>query len=191
MESIAEKLTHQLVLSGKVEQNKSDIIQYGLELSISTLFIMISIIFLSVLVFDKFDGIIFTLFFSSVRLFSGGLHAPTYAKCFVLSLSVFCFAAVGTDMFPISGMWINILIMLFCYGCIYIRTPRINHNHLISETTALKCRMRVKKVMLMNLLITLFLSLLGNHYSTMAVYSTMIMTVLFFLPEKGKEWIGR
>ena len=63
MEIFAEKLTNLLVLSGKIENNEEDIIKYGIEILISSFLIFISMIVLSIFIFDRYDGIVFTLFF--------------------------------------------------------------------------------------------------------------------------------
>lgn len=62
MEIFAQKLTNLLVLSGKIENNEEDIIKYGIEILISSFLIFISMIVLSIFIFDRYDGIVFTLF---------------------------------------------------------------------------------------------------------------------------------
>lgn len=183
METIAEQLTQRLVLSGKIKESKQDIIRYGFEISISTLLIFVSILILSILFFENYDGIVFTLFFASVRVFSGGLHASTYYRCYILSLSVFCFIAIGAAIFPIYSVCLKMAVILLCYSYIYAKTPRINKNHPISERIAARCKVRVKNITRINFLLILLLSLLNEHYSSVAVYTTIAVVFFMFLTD--------
>ena len=185
MEIFAQKLTNLLVLSGKIEMNEEDIIKYGIEILISSFLIFISMIVLSIFIFDRYDGIVFTLFFVTIRLLCGGFHASTYYKCYALSLSVFCFSVVEADKFPINSVFIKILIMTLCYFYIYISTPQININHPISAKVAKLCKTRVKRVIIGNMLFFTLLSLQENHYSSVAMYTTVSIVILILLSNKG------
>lgn len=184
METFAEKLTNLLVLSGKVKNEKADIIKYGIEILLSSLLIFISMIVLSIFIFNRYDGIVFTFFFVSIRLLCGGFHASTYYKCYVLSLSIFCFTVIEAYKFPISSMFIKILVMLLCYYYIYINTPQINANHPISEKIAKVCKVRIKSVIRGNMLFFTMLSLRESHYSSVAIYTTVSIVILILFSNK-------
>ncbi len=183
MEALARQLTEKIVLTGNVDKDKREIIQYGLELCISTLILIFSIAVLSLTFFHKLDAVVFLAFFVPVRLFSGGFHASTYLKCYCCSLIVFGVIVMGAEKFPIENIGIKISAIILAFIFLYGRAPHINKNHPISERMVQKNRKRLKIVMLMDLLLFVAVSLWNQHYGMMAFYSILMAVLLFGLAE--------
>ena len=91
--TIAARLTDQLYFRCPLDPSKKAIYEYGIQLSLSTLASMCSIVLLGLLLKNPASAFIFLGVFFFLRLFSGGYHAPTYARCFLLTNSVYL--AVG------------------------------------------------------------------------------------------------
>lgn len=94
--TIAARLTDQLYFRCPLDPSKKAIYEYGIQLSLSTLASMCSIVLLGLLLKNPASAFIFLGVFFFLRLFSGGYHAPTYARCFLLTNSVYL-AVVGAS----------------------------------------------------------------------------------------------
>lgn len=92
LHSCAEYLTHTLYRHCPLSEEKRPVFVYGFELSLSTLSSILSIILLSIIFKNVYSSLLFLYTFFFLRLFSGGYHAPTYSKCFILTNAIFAFA---------------------------------------------------------------------------------------------------
>lgn len=187
MEKIARRLAEYFVSTGKLPEEKKEIIRYGLEICISTLVVMISILAISIGMFQILDGLVFMIFFTSVRLLSGGYHASTYAGCYFSSLAVFLSVALCAEFLPVNSFWIQGSILVGCYAWIYSKAPHINPNHPLSEETKRKNKKKLAYVMLGNLCLFCVISHLSQHYGTVAFYTTVLVGLTFWIAEYDIE----
>ena len=91
LHSCAEYLTHTLYRHCPLSEEKRPVFVYGFELSLSTLSSILSIILLSIIFKNVYSSLLFLYIFFFLRLFSGGYHAPTYSRCFILTNAIFAF----------------------------------------------------------------------------------------------------
>lgn len=182
-ERLAAQLTKYFRLSVKLSKEEEEIIQYGIEISISTLGVLFSILLISVIWFQKLDGIVFTFFFTSIRLYSGGFHANTYIRCYICSLIAFICTACCTKFISIGSLWVQYIVIVLFYVWIYSKAPQINKNHPISEAVAEKNRKKLKKVMVMNQVLFWIISFVSPHYRCIVFYTTIIMGIMFGIGE--------
>lgn len=99
---------------------------------LSTISGMLSVFLLSLLLGNCVAGITFLLVFVGLRLFSGGYHATTYLRCFVLSNCMF-----------LMGYGLSVLIQPFSFlqwslatvsiGIIFFLSPVRHKKHPLSE----------------------------------------------------------
>ena len=89
LHSCAEYLTHTLYRHCPLSEEKRPVFVYGFELSLSTLSSILSIILLSIIFKNVYFSLLFLYIFFFLRLFSGGYHAPTYSRCFILTNAIF------------------------------------------------------------------------------------------------------
>ena len=74
--TIAARLTDQLYFHCPLDPSKKAIYEYGIQLSLSTLASMCSIVVLGIFLKNPASAFIFLGVFFFLRLFSGGYHAP-------------------------------------------------------------------------------------------------------------------
>lgn len=187
MQTIAAQITKWLILNGNVQKAKSEIIQYGFEITLSTLCTMLSTVILSLTFFHKGDALVFVIFFVGVRLFIGGFHASTYFRCYVCSLAIFSAVSYEAIIIPLKNFGLKIFILLICSVYMYKSTPHVHENHRVSDDIIGINKSRLKKVIVINLIVMSAMHLISVHYSTMAVYSAIAATILLYIPEHGIE----
>lgn len=117
LHSCAEYLTHTLYRHCPLSEEKRPVFVYGFELSLSTLSSILSIILLSIIFKNVYSSLLFLYIFFFLRLFSGGYHAPTYSRCFILTNAIFAFVYLLSEVIQ----WYKPLLIPFAIlSCISI-----------------------------------------------------------------------
>ncbi len=104
-------LIHHQVISAE----KQRIYIYGFEVIYSTIVGFCSILCLGIISHAILETLVFLFYFTMIRLFAGGYHAPTYGSCFLLTNGVYLaervFAVIlPMDLFCLWGLFlINII----------------------------------------------------------------------------------
>lgn len=121
LQKINDRVINWLIREGSVEEEDRELYQYSmqgiLENGITMMVIFIDMIILKSIV----QGIVFILSFKYLRRYSGGYHADTYKKCFILSNLLFICAIISIKYNIISIICYRIfglvsLIILYCIG---------------------------------------------------------------------------
>lgn len=123
-------LTDRLLCRSPTAQAHRAVYIYGFELSLSSLAVMGSVFILSCLCGAVYTSITFSLIFVSIRLFSGGYHAKTYGRCFILSNGVYL-ACLGMACL-IQTLRITFLcpaMILLSMAVVFVLAPMKNKNH--------------------------------------------------------------
>ena len=132
LHSCAEYLTHTLYRHCPLSEEKRPVFVYGFELSLSTLSSILSIILLSIIFKNVYSSLLFLYIFFFLRLFSGGYHAPTYSRCFILTNAIFVFVYLLSEVI----LWYKPLLIPFAIlSCIFIflLSPIRSTKHPLSE----------------------------------------------------------
>lgn len=143
--TIATRLTDQLYFRCPLDPSRKAIekaiYEYGIQLSLSTLASMCSIVMLGLLLKNPASAFIFLGVFFFLRLFSGGYHAPTYARCFLLTNSVYL-AVVGTSNLIVRFQLYHLLPVIVVASCVVVMvlSPIRNKRHPLFEKTYRKNR---------------------------------------------------
>lgn len=84
MEQLIDKIIDAMKKSDSLTDDE-EIVRRGLEIIAIKIFFAVIIVIVGLLAGCFFEGIIFTVAFTSLRQYSGGYHADGQKKCFVLS----------------------------------------------------------------------------------------------------------
>ncbi len=135
----ATALAECLCKNYSVDEKQKGIYIYGFQLFLSSSAVMVSIFILSCLLKSISTSFIFSLIFVSIRLFSGGYHAKTYGRCFLLSNSVYllCFFSARSIQEHQLSFLCPILTIL-SFTVIFCLTPITHRNHPLSTETLQK-----------------------------------------------------
>jgi len=141
LNACATALTEKLLCRFPMVRVRIAVYIYGFEITISSLAVMLSVFILSCLCGAVYTSFTFSLIFVSIRLFSGGYHAKTYGRCFILSNAVYliCFDAARL----IQTLRIEFLcpfLVLSSMAVVFMLTPIKNKNHPMSYVSYRKNR---------------------------------------------------
>lgn len=119
------------------DSSKKEIIRFGIQ---SGLEILVNVL-TSILIFyvmDMFwEGIFFFLVFIPVRIFSGGYHAETFFRCWLLSSAILLLVLDISKRTTLSGIVSFILICVLCV-LIWMIGAVINDNRPVSQNEYVK-----------------------------------------------------
>ncbi len=85
LNKVSVQLSKFLLQKIKEDKQEQDVYTYGFELIISTIIFFVSIIVISAILSSPISGLVFLITFVPLRLFTGGYHADTYSRCFILT----------------------------------------------------------------------------------------------------------
>ena len=128
------KLALLIINKGGFSLEKKNTFIYSIELLISFMCSTASIIIISSIYGSIIYSLIFMLVFAGIRFFSGGYHAKTYFRCFILTNTVFVVVLIvshfeknhGSTLGLLILTWISMLIIAFL-------SPIQNRNHPLSR----------------------------------------------------------
>ena len=83
--NLAEDISFLLIKNKIVEIEKREIYIYGLEVILLNGGLLITFLIISLLCGEMINFLAYLIFFLPMRLFSGGYHAETSERCFILS----------------------------------------------------------------------------------------------------------
>ena len=133
----ATKLTDSLCRRYPLEKSRRSVFVYGFELLISTSLGVLSVMLFSVLLASLASAITFLFVFMALRSFSGGLHAKTYARCFILTnFTFFSVLGISTLISTLSLLPAQLLCSFFVAMSvlvIFLLAPVRNKHHHLSE----------------------------------------------------------
>lgn len=192
LHTISVKLTRKMMKNLKRIECGEEVYVYGLELILSTMAGILTILF-SALFFSVFvESIIFLSVFMTLRIFTGGYHAETYRKCFVCTVGLFWVSILIKNIIMISGRewpWLSLLFV----SCIYIslRAPVINKYQPLSDKKKIK---NIKKSILVIWIYLFIIGWMFEHDQSLAymmivsIYDVgFLMIVDDFIHKRGKE----
>ena len=119
------RLSERIALSVCNDSDKIplDVYIYGFELLVSSVIETISLLLIGLLTGKLIDTIIFIISFSSIRVFSGGYHANSYLKCFIVTVAYYLlvlFSAYIMLAFPNRTIILIAIITLFLSLILFI-----------------------------------------------------------------------
>lgn len=148
LHQISEKCTRVLIHNHIISSEEIELYTYGFEQVISTSLILVSIFIISALMHNIWFGLLFTICFSPLRVFIGGFHCETYAKCFFFSNGVFLVSVFLTKVLMLLPaaftLFINIVILLLCNILVYRFAPIQHPNHLLSPKRAVRNKRKAR-----------------------------------------------
>jgi accessory gene regulator B len=98
--ALALKISHYLVEQGAAEKEDVEIYQYGIGLFLSTVFNIAAVLAMSLFTGMFAGTVLFLLIFITLRTVTGGYHANTYMKCFIVFICVYTACTVTVFMTP-------------------------------------------------------------------------------------------
>lgn len=187
--NLAEDITFLLIKNKIVEIEKREIYIYGLEVILLNGGLLITFLIISLLCGEMVNFLAYLIFFLPMRLFSGGYHAETSERCFVLSTITFGVSIAASKLIPLlyisnTGKIIGAVSVIV----ILVLAPLINENNPLNQTQ----RRRNRIILCTLLFIDLVFYILSCNYAWTIASNELIFIVMdavLLLTEKLKQGI--
>lgn len=184
LQSFAKYLTDTLYRHCPLSPQKRPIFQYGFEITTSTLSSAFSILLISIFLRDVLLACLFLGIFFFLRLFAGGYHAPTYARCFILTNSVYLMVYLVSRVFIAFQSTIPAIVLTLLSGLIiFAFSPIRNKKHPISEMVYRKNRDIARILVTLEALVLTSLILLRCDftYTSVPIVSLAAVAVMMII----------
>lgn len=173
------------------DDNKCEIIAYGIEAILSTTLMVSIVLIISAIVGLFKECVVFLLAFMSLRIYTGGYHASNYLTCFLLLLIDGTIGSIilyfGQDIYrifvPIAGS--------VAFATIILLSPLVDNNHLLSERQKKNSRRKSIYILIAIELFTIALLLLKSinlcislSYGMLSVAVSMISAI--YITKRGE-----
>lgn len=134
MRNISITIADILWRQGIIQEEDVATCRYGLELFMASAFEVISILIISFFACNFFETLLFFVAFIPLRIYAGGYHADTQAKCYFVSLGVYgVFTVVLNILFKEMFVMLNILLTILSLIVILIYAPVIHKNKSVND----------------------------------------------------------
>lgn len=185
------KLSTELLRRVDKAKYSQEVYVYGIEIILSTLLEVVTILISALLISAVEAGVIFIVIFSSLRIFTGGYHAETYRKCFVVTVGsfwgAFLIANIISSIFTNEVLYFPLLLVV-----IYIiaRAPVLNENQPLSNVKIVKNGKMAAITLIIHLvLISSFLQY-DEILMNMAIVTISLVAVYMLITDINKSGLG-
>ena len=185
------RLSERIALSVCNDSDKIplDIYIYGFELLVSSVIETISLLLIGLLTGKIIDTIIFIISFSSIRVFSGGYHANSYLKCFIVTVAYYLlvlFSAYIMLAFPNRTIILIAIITLFLSLILFILMSPVKSKGK-SILNYKKQKMLSIISLFINAIVPIILLTLYQNNILIIVYPTIICVDVLIIIESLKK----
>ena len=143
MKYLSSNISKKLYDNGFIQKNDIEICRYGIEIFISTVLEISSILLISIFAKNFFETIMYFAAFIPLRLYAGGYHADTRLRCYLISLGVYFLFSFVIDIIPRQAyLTTNLLCTTISFITVITFAPIIHCN----KKTALPERKYYRKV---------------------------------------------
>ena len=172
MDRLIDSITNYIYINNeKINDEKKEIIRYGLEIFMLKTLFFLSVTLIGFLMGSLKECLLFTLLFSGIRKTAGGYHSETRIKCYFMSMSLFIFVlavqnihdAYNILMFPLMIMTVLSSFIIWKYAP--VDTP----NKPLDEVERTMFSKKAKGRLIAEIIIGISAYYLGFHFVTCSV----------------------
>ncbi|MDO5398598.1 MAG: accessory gene regulator B family protein [bacterium] len=129
MEKVTLFISNALAENNFIRSEDVDICRYGIEMFIICILEMCAILFVSIILGNFFETIIYLVGFIPIRIYAGGYHANTRLRCFIMLLAVYAIFSITNTHELLQQYRIYALIISFInILAVYLWAPLENEN---------------------------------------------------------------
>lgn len=133
---IAERITKKIRNKNIIEDQETEIIQYGTEVLLSSMLGIAIILLVSLITGYIWHGVIFLILFILIRMYSGGYHADSYVRCNVSFVLTYIMSILLWRLCLVYHMeWKIWLLTIVGFVLTGHYAPVENHNKCIEESS--------------------------------------------------------
>ena len=173
--NLAEDIVFFLVTHKIISIDERDIYIYGAEAILLNGSLLFVFFIISLLTDEIVNFLSYLLFFVPLRIFTGGYHAETSNRCFVLSTMMYGLSVLIIKIFPLfHTFFLSKVVGIVCIGVIILFSPLINKNNPLTQ----KQRKRNRIISYLILILDLIAYILC--YNLICTISSSVLVFVMF-----------
>lgn len=182
--NLAEDIAFLLIKHKILDIEQRDIYIYGLEVILLNGGLVLMFLTISLLFGVMINFWAYLIFFLPIRIFSGGYHAKTSERCFVLSTVMYGLSIALTKFIPLLyTLWEWRIAGMVSLFVILVMAPLINENNPLSKTQ----RKRNRIIVYILLVLDLAFFILSCNYAWIIAANELVFIIFeAFLLLAGK-----
>lgn len=193
MDSISKKFIKFFIDNNIIKSEDRELYEYALNITISAVIHILTIIVLGMIFGLVVESIIFYLCFIAIRKFAGGYHAETAGRCYFFSvlLSVLLLVVLKLLVCNISNIVVAIVfaVELISLVCIWIMAPLDTENNPLSDKEKTVYR-RITRVISSIIFMVFVVFLVFNQYNIALSIGFGIFMSAFVLSMRKIQTLG-
>ncbi len=155
--NLAEDIAFLLITHKIISIDERDVYMYGLEVILLNGSLLTVFLIISLLCGAMMNSLVYIKYFVPLRIFTGGYHAKTSEKCFVISTLMYGASIAAVKIFPLlyqrwegraSGL-ISVLVIL-------VMAPLINENNPLNQHQKKRNRIIAYSILVVDLVFFIF-----------------------------------
>ncbi len=177
----------------KTDKIPFEIYVYGFELLVSSIIETGALILIGGLIGKFVETILFIISFSSIRFFSGGYHANSYLKCFVVTMISYILILLMTNILSELSYSIIVLIalMIFVLSLIlFIKICPVYSNGKTIFNPTMQKKLSVIALCI-NIILSVALFSIHQNYMLIIVLLTIFTVDAMIIIEKLKQGVEK
>jgi len=181
LNKLINKIVESLVKSGLIRREDKEIYLFGTETALLKIAHYSTMIIIGICFGMILQTIIFIIAYTALREYSGGYHASTRIRCYIISLLVMIFTLLFIKLCPIKIMlWISFFSLIFSYVLIFLMAPVENLNKPLDTEEQNRYRMIARIIATAEVSISFFLIFVNLQLSltiALSLFFTSIMLI--------------
>lgn len=131
-------LTGYLIKNSSVREKDRAIYQYGIEIGLSIVGTFCSILAMALIFKNMKETLLFFVSFIALRRYSGGYHASTPFRCYLMSIGLYGIFCLICKTRMLSWDYLSLVSMLFSIMVVWKCAPIIHKNRRVCESDSIR-----------------------------------------------------
>ena len=185
--AMARSISKSFVESKIIDEQKQDLMRYGLEIMISTLIGTLIILGLGILLKSIWFSLIFVAVLVPLRQYTGGYHADTYLYCNISLAVTYLSTYFACKVIPENlYLWFSVVVICLAFIFIFLFAPLDNPNKRLNKEKKNKFKIYSLVITTIISLVCLWL-LIAENKNAITVSMTLLSVVILLIIGKIKN----
>ncbi|SHO50309.1 accessory gene regulator ArgB-like protein [Anaerocolumna xylanovorans] len=175
LDKATDRLVNKLIKKRVIKEEEYELYQFGIETAFLKGLHLLSYFILGLLLGRIMELIIFLAVFIPLREYSGGYHASTKLRCYIVSCMTVLSMLVILRLFPRDLYGISIYLAMFSGALLFLLIPVETKNKPLDDSEKIYYKSKAGFIIVLLLVLSLFLSMMKQMS-----YSLILALGLFY-----------
>lgn len=184
--NLSDKFAEELVNFGIIDSENRELYSFGLHAVFSALLNLITAIFIGFLFGMIMQSVIFMAAYIPIRIFSGGYHARTQGRCYLLSAILITGILLLVRYIPWT-LQILLFLSFFSGMIVFLFSPIPDFNKPLNEMETVVYRKYARIILGMELILEIIVLILGLDWIATCIVLALLSDGLLMIIGKWKN----